>query len=120
MANLTNAELKAKLEETEAKLREAESKAAEAEAKAEEAESKAAEAEAKAEEAEVQRVEIFIPKGFANDEPNYFIGINGKNYILPKGKKSLVPPEVAAEYERARKAQEKLDEHIDEMLSATE
>ena len=31
-------------------------------------------------------VEIFVPKGYANDEPNLFIGVNGVNYLLPKGK----------------------------------
>lgn len=61
------------------------------------------------------RVELFIPRGSANDEPNLVIGINGKNYVLPRGKKSLVPPEVAAEYERSVKAQEKLDETIDKL-----
>ena len=52
------------------------------------------------------RVELFIPRGSANDEPNLVIGINGKNYVLP---------EVAAEYERSVKAQEKLDETIDKL-----
>lgn len=61
------------------------------------------------------RVELFIPRGSANDEPNLVIGINGKNYVLPRGKKSFVPPEVAAEYERSVKAQEKLDETIDKL-----
>ena len=74
--------------------------------------------EEKAEKAE-KRVDVYIPKGFANDDPNFFIGINGKSYILPKGKTSSVPPEVAAEYERAKKAQQVLDEHVDEMLEAS-
>ena len=65
------------------------------------------------------RVEIFIPKGNANDEPNLFVGVNGKNYLLPKGKKSLVPPEVAYEVNRSIEAQERLDETIDKMLEAS-
>lgn len=66
-----------------------------------------------------ERVEIFIPKGNANDEPNLFVGVNGKNYLLPKGKKSLVPPEVAYEVNRSIEAQERLDATIDKMLEAS-
>ena len=75
--------------------------------------------ETKTESKKDNRVELFIPKGSANDEPNLVIGINGKNYVLPRGKKSLVPPEVAAEYERSVKAQEKLDETIDKLKDAS-
>ena len=69
--------------------------------------------------AQETRVEIFIPKGNANDEPNLFVGVNGKNYLLPKGKKSLVPPEVAYEVNRSIEAQERLDATIDKMLEAS-
>lgn len=65
------------------------------------------------------RVEVFVPKGYANDEPNLFVSINGVNYLLPKGKKSLVPAHVAAEIERSKKAQERLDENIEQMLEAS-
>ena len=66
-----------------------------------------------------KRVEVFIPKGAANDDPNLFVSVNGVNYLLPKGKKSKVPPEIAAEIERSQKAQEEMDNHIDEMLEAS-
>lgn len=66
--------------------------------------------------AKPERVERHIPKGNANDDPNMFVGINGVNYILPKGKSSMVPPEVAEEIDRALRAQQKQDEHVDEML----
>lgn len=75
--------------------------------------------ETKTESKKDNRVELFIPRGSANDEPNLVIGINGKNYVLPRGKKSLVPPEVAAEYERSVKAQEKLDETIDKLKNTS-
>jgi hypothetical protein len=65
-----------------------------------------------------ERVELHIPRGAANDEPNLFISINGKNYLLPKGKTSMVPPEVAAEYHRSVKAQEKLDARMDALLNS--
>ena len=60
--------------------------------------------------------EIYIPKGAANDDPNMFVGHNGVNYVLPKGKTSKVPANVAAEIKRSLRAQERMDEHIDEML----
>ncbi len=64
-----------------------------------------------------ERVEVFIPKGFVNDEPNLFIAVNGVNYLLPRGKKSLVPKEIAYELMRSQKAQEALDATIDKMLA---
>lgn len=65
------------------------------------------------------RVEVFIPKGYANDDPNLFVSVNGVNYLLPKGKKSLVPAHVAAEIERSKRAAELQDEKIDQMLEAS-
>lgn len=65
------------------------------------------------------RVELFVPKGYANDEPNHFIAVNGVTYLLPKGKTSKVPPHVKAEFERAQRAQAKMDESIDQMLESS-
>ena len=53
--------------------------------------------------------EIYIPAARAGEDPNFFIGINGKNYLLPRGKKSTVPHAVAEEYRRAKRAEEKRD-----------
>ena len=65
------------------------------------------------------RVEVFVPKGYANDEPNLFIGVNGVNYLLPRGKKSLVPDFVAEEFYRSQAAQESLDQNMEQMLEAS-
>lgn len=65
-----------------------------------------------------KRVDLFIPKGPANDDPNQFISVNGVGYLLPKGKTSKVPPCVKAEYDRSVAAQNKMDEHVDELLEA--
>ena len=65
------------------------------------------------EEVKDDREEIFIPKGYANDDPNLYVGFNGVNYILPKGKTSKVPAAVAAEIRRSQKAQEIQDSNID-------
>lgn len=61
-------------------------------------------------------VDLYVEKGFATDDPNEFISINCKNYILPKGKTSKVPPCVKAEYERSRRAREKQDENIEKLI----
>ena len=65
------------------------------------------------------RVEVFVPKAYGNDDPNLFVSVNGVNYLLPKGKKSLVPAHVAAEIERSKRAESKQDENIDQMLEAS-
>lgn len=65
-----------------------------------------------------KRVELYIPKGAANDDPNLFISVNGVGYLLPKGKKSMVPPHIKEEYERSVAAQNTMDEHVDELLEA--
>ena len=62
-----------------------------------------------------ERVELMIPRESANEEPNLLIGLNGTNYLLPKGKKSMVPPAVAAEYYRSVAAQEALDARMDQL-----
>ena len=72
-----------------------------------------------AEEVKDNRVELFVPKGYANDDPNLFISVNGVNYLLPRGKKSMVPDFVAAEFYRSQKAQDKLDETMEQMLEAS-
>lgn len=78
-------------------------------------ENKATKAAVEAEE----RVEVFVPKGYANDDPNLFVSVNGVNYLLPKGKKSLVPAHIAAEIERSKRAAEKQDENMERMLEVS-
>ena len=75
----------------------------------------AAKAPANAEE----KLEIYIPKGQANEDPNFLISVNGVNYLLPRGKKSMVPAFVAAEYNRSVEAQEALDQKMEELLEAS-
>jgi hypothetical protein len=69
-----------------------------------------------AEKVKDNRVEIFVPKGYANDDPNFFVSVNGVNYLLPRGKKSLVPAAVAEEYYRAQRAKEIFDDGVSERL----
>ena len=67
---------------------------------------------------EQKRVEVFIPRGAAHEEENFFVGVNGTSYLLPRGKKSMVPAEVAAEIKRAFSAQDTRDNNIDQLLEA--
>lgn len=60
-------------------------------------------------------VELFIPRGSSVDEPNVVISVNGKNYVLPKGKTSKVPDFVKYEYDRANRAKEAMDVRSAEM-----
>ena len=62
------------------------------------------------------REDIFIPRGPKNDDPNLFVSVNGKNYLLPRGQKSRVPHEVAAEIHRAWEAEE-IRTHNEEKLA---
>ena len=64
-------------------------------------------------------VDLFIPKGYVNDEPNEFISLNGKNYILPRGTTSKVPEAVKREYEKSQRAQERLYRKSEELLEKT-
>ena len=61
-------------------------------------------------------VTLYVPKGYVSDDPNVFISINGKNFILPKGKTSKVPQYVKDEYDRAMRAQEALDAKSEALL----
>ena len=65
-----------------------------------------------------ERVEVYIPKGYSNEEHNLFVSVNGVNYLLPRGKASMVPAAVAAEIHRSNAAQERLEARIDQMLAA--
>ena len=62
-----------------------------------------------------KKIEIFIPKGHTGEEPNLFVGVNGKSFLIPRGKKSLVPKYVFDEIERARRAEEAADARAAEM-----
>ncbi len=61
-------------------------------------------------------VDLFVDRGYENDEPNYFISINGKNFILPKGKTSKVPQYVKDEYDRAMRAKAAFYAKSEELL----
>ena len=63
------------------------------------------------------RVEVMIPRAPGKEDPNFFVSVNGETFLLPRGKKSLVPKAVALEIQRAARAQEMQDNNMDELLS---
>ena len=68
---------------------------------------------------EEARVEVFIPRGYAGEEPDLFIGVNGVNYLLPRGEASRVTGPVAGELRLSRLAQSRLDKCIDGLLGGS-
>lgn len=65
-----------------------------------------------------ERVEVFIPRGQANEDPNFYVSVNDYRATLPRSKKSMVPKFVADEINRSFEAQEALDRRVEEMLEA--
>ena len=62
----------------------------------------------------MKRIEVFIAKAAANEDPNFFVSVNGNSFLLPRGKKSMVPAAVAREIERSGRAAEIFYESVDE------
>lgn len=51
-----------------------------------------------------ERVEVFIPRGEKNGDPNLYVSVNDYTALLPRGQKSMVPRFVADEIRRADEA----------------
>lgn len=61
------------------------------------------------------RVKITIPRARKGEDPTLFVGVNGVNYLIPKGESSEVLPEVAYEIERAQAAEAYMYDVSDEL-----
>ena len=70
------------------------------------------------EKAKDTREEIFIPRALDGEERSLFVSVNGTNYLLPKGKTSLVPQEVAEEIRRSWAAQNAWDDRAEALAKA--
>lgn len=66
-----------------------------------------------------ERVEVFIPKGLVNDDPNLYVSINGENFLIPKGQTSMVPPYVRDSIERSYGAQDFLERRSRALIDKT-
>ena len=61
------------------------------------------------------RTEVSIPRASEREDPNLFVAVNGVNYLLPRGARSLVPHFVAKELSRAERASDALYACMDGM-----
>ena len=66
-----------------------------------------------------ERVDVFVPKGLTNDDPNIYVSVNGENFLLPKGQVSNVPPYVKASIERSYGAQAYQEKRSNELIEKT-
>lgn len=51
-----------------------------------------------------ERVEVFVPKTYAQDDPNEYLCINGREFLLPRGEYSKVPLYVKKALDRKNRA----------------
>ena len=62
-----------------------------------------------------ERVPVTLPGKTPRGDPNFFVSLNGVNYLLPRGKTSFVPAPVAEEIFRAERAKEKASAASEEL-----
>ena len=63
-----------------------------------------------------KKVKITVPRARKGEPDSLYIGINGVNYLIPKGKAVEVPDFVAEEYHRAQDAEEFMYDQKEQML----
>ena len=68
--------------------------------------------------AKEKMVKVFVDRIPGDSDPNMVIGVNGKLWLLPKGRESEVPESVAYEYERSLRAHRYSAEHASRMIDA--
>lgn len=61
-------------------------------------------------------VKLFVDRIPGDTDENVVVAINGKTWLLPKGKTSDVPESVAYEYERSLRAKRYSVEHAVRMI----
>jgi len=66
-----------------------------------------------------EMVEVYVHKGYGKEDPNCYVSINGRNYIVPRGKNVMVPKAVADEIARSERAQRRFDQTVADLLEAT-
>lgn len=63
-----------------------------------------------------ERVDVFVPRAGVNEDPNLYIGINGKEFLLPKGQVSCVPVYVKEAVECLYRANTYQEKHSQELI----
>ena len=64
---------------------------------------------------EEEKRRIYVDRDSSDDDPNLYVCINGRSFLLPRGKYVEVPAYVADEIERSKRAQHRYDETIDRL-----
>ncbi|MBP3410076.1 MAG: hypothetical protein J6M10_03675 [Clostridia bacterium] len=59
-------------------------------------------------------VEIYVPR-YPGEDPNMWVALNGKRYMIPCGKTSKLPEPVAKLVQASMDARERAFRHIEEM-----
>lgn len=73
-------------------------------------------ATATAVEAENSYEPVYIPKQYAKDD-SQFVGVNGRHYLIQKGKTVMVPREVAEVIRNSQLNDEQAQAYIDSMTA---
>ena len=66
-----------------------------------------------------ERVDVFVPKGLANDDPNLYVSVNGENFLLPKGQVSRVPVYIKDAIERSYSAIDTQEKRAKSLIEKT-
>ena len=66
-----------------------------------------------------KKVSITLPRAKSGEDREVFVGINGVNYLIPRGKEVEVPDYVAAEIRRAEDAEAYMDDEKDRLRERT-
>ena len=66
-----------------------------------------------------ERVEVFVPKTYASDDPNEYLCINGKEFLLPRGEYSTVPLYVKKALDRKNRAMSIQDKRSAKLVEKT-
>ena len=64
------------------------------------------------------KVKVTLPRARAGEPEDYFVSVNGVGYLVPRGKESFVPPEVAEELDRSQVAEDKMYDDKEQRLAA--
>ena len=67
---------------------------------------------------EVKKVKVTVPRARNGEAKDLFVGVNGVNYLIPKGQTVEVPDFVAEEIRRGEAAANFMEDERDRMLSA--
>ena len=67
-----------------------------------------------------KNVRIRLFKDNSRYKGDLFVSVNGKNFLIPKGKKSKVPRYIADEIRRSERARDAFEAFVDEATAAPE